>query len=402
VIGMGRRGAVMLAGLGALPVALDSAVNIAFPAISRAFGAPVGGVQWVVIAYVLVEALLLLPAGWLADRVGHGRVFAAGLALTALALVACGLATGFAGLLGARGLQGVGAALVLGSAPALVTLAAADGARVRALGWYNLAIGAGGVLGPLAGGLGVATWGWRTVYLGRVPLAALALALAWPRARDAAPAAGAAPARGSGRGPADPAGFALANLANLLANAALFSVWLLVPYYLIERRGLGPTPAGLLFAVGALATALGAPLGGAVASRAGVRWLPAAALAVEALGLGLVGRLDAGSSPAAVAGALALAGGGLGLFIVPNMHYVMDALPPSHQGRAGSLVTLMRMSGILVGARGAASLYEHRVAARAGDAALAFGDTLTVAAAVAVLAGLLSLAPARAARKEPL
>jgi hypothetical protein len=62
----------------------------------------------------------------------------------------------------------------------------------------------------------------------------------------------------------------------------------------------------------------------------------------------------------------------------------------------------MRMSGILVGARGAASLYEHRVAARAGDAALAFGDTLTIAAAVAVLAGLLSLAPARAARKEPL
>jgi MFS family permease len=396
---IGWRGVVALAGLGVLPVALDSAVNIAFPAITRAFGMPVGAIQWVVIAYVLVEALLLLPAGWLADRLGHRRVFMAGLGLSALAFLACGLATGFGGLLAARGVQGIGAALVLGSAPALVTLAAPDAARVRALGWYNLAIGAGGVLGPLAGGLGVAAWGWRTVYLGRIPLAVLALALAWPRTRIAAPAAAAGPT-GAWRGLRDPAGFARANAANLIANAALFFVWLLVPYYLVERRGLGSGPAGLLFAVGPLATALGAPLGGAVAARRRAWWLPAGALAVEAVGLGLVARLDDASPPAAVALAVGLAGLGLGLFTVPNMHYVMDALPPSHQGRAGSLVTLMRMGGILVGARGAASLYEHRLAARGGIEPSAFADTLLVGAALAALAGALSLAPPRAARKE--
>jgi predicted MFS family arabinose efflux permease len=330
-------------------------------------------------------------------------VFAAGLAVTALALLACGAASSVAALLVARGVQGVGAALALGSAPALVTLAAAGAARTRALGWYNLAIFAGGVLGPLAGGAGVAAWGWRTVYLARVPLAALALGLAWPRARrEVGAPARPAPAGSSLRTLVASPRFARANAANLLANAALFAVWLLVPYYLIDLRGLAPGPAGLLFAVGALATALGAPLGGAAAAWPGARWLPAAALGLEALGLGLVARLDGGSSPAAIGLALAVGGGGLGLFTVPNMHDVMGALPPTHQGRAGSLVALMRMGGILVGARLTALVYDLRVAHRmagpspAAAAGGAFGDTFVAAAAVAVLAAGLSLpGPAR-------
>jgi MFS family permease len=161
------------------PVTLDSAVNIAFPAISAAFAVPVSAIQWIVIAYILTDACLILPAGRLADRVGHRRVFAAGLAITGTALLLCGTARSFGGLLAARALQGAGAALVFGSAPALVTLATPEALRQRALGWFNLAFGVGIVVGPLLGGVLAAAWSWRAVYLVRVPLAALALFLTW-------------------------------------------------------------------------------------------------------------------------------------------------------------------------------------------------------------------------------
>jgi MFS family permease len=400
---------VALASAGTLPVILDSAVNIAFPAISAAFAAPVGAIQWVVIAYVFTDAALLLPAGWLADRLGHRRVFAAGLAVTGVALALCGAAPAFGWLVGARVLQGVGAALVMGTAPALVTLASPDAVRGRALGSYHLAVGLGAVIGPLAGGGAVAAWGWPAVYWGRVPLAALALV--W--ACSTPGAAGRPEPRGGARTfppLADPRGFAVANAANLLANTALFFVWLLVPYYLLGRRGLQPGPGGLLFAIGPLATALGAPLGGRAVEWLSPRRLAALALGLEALGLGLTSRLDAAASPAAIALALALAGGGAGLFSVPNMHYVMAALPRGYQGSAGSLVVLMRMGGILTGARlatwiHAGRLAAHREAGRPGEAAeaLAFADAFGVAAAIAAAAMCVSLLPPRreAGRARP-
>ena len=317
-------------------------------------------------------------------------MFGAGLGVTALALALCGTASSFGTLLAARALQGVGAALVYASAPALVTLRTPDGLRQRALGWYHLVSGIAITAGPLLGGVLVAAWGWRAVYLARVPLALAALALAWgglaadPPARvDRAPAGG---------GTVDRRTFVVANAANLVANAALFFVWLLVPYYLLGARGLTAPVAGLLFALGTLGTAVAAPAGARAAERWGGRPVAALALAVESLGLWLTSRLDAGSSPVAIGLALALAGAGVGLFAAPNMHYVMSALPRDRQGLAGSLVMLMRMAGIVVGAWLATWLYEGRLAAH-GAADLAFRDALGVAAAIAAVALVLSLVP---------
>jgi MFS family permease len=382
---------VAVASFGTIPVALDAAVNIAFPAISAAFDVPVAAIQWVVIAYVLTDAVLLLPAGRLADRVGHRAVFAAGLALTGVALLLAGAAPAFGALLAARVLQGTGAALVFGSAPALVTLATPESRRPRALGWYNLAVGVGIVLGPLAGGALVGVGGWRAVYWSRVPLAAAALLLAWRWLPRAAPGPAAPTGEPAAPPIADRRMFVVANAVNLLANVALFFVWLLVPYYLLERRGLAPAAGGLVFAAGTLATAVGAPLGAWGAARVGARGLMPVALLTETLGLYLTSRLDAGSSLAPIALALALAGGGVGLFTVPNMHYVMGALPRARQGWAGSLVVLMRMGGILVGARLAALVYGS------GAEADAFRDAFRVAAVIALVAAVLTLVPPRRA-----
>jgi MFS family permease len=392
--------------LGVLTIFLDSAVNIAFPAISVAFGVPDTSIQWVVLTYVVTFAGALIHAGRLADRVGHARVFRAGLALTGLAHVLCGLAPVWGWLLGARIAQGLGAALVMASAPALVTLATDAARHGRVLGQLGLAASLGMVLGPLAGGALVGAFGWRVVYLGRLPLVALALGLGRglrPAREAGAPAVadlGAEAAGPSAERVTDIRTLVFANAANLLANAALFAVWLLVPYYLLDRRGFSAGLGGLLFAAGPLAWACGSPIGGRLTDRGAGRWLAPLALTVEGLGLWLTGRLDDRASPAAVVAALGIGGFGYGLFVIANMHYVMGALPRARQGVAGSLVSLMRTAGIVLGASLTTAVYAARLSAHAalgpGSAAAAFGDAFRLAAAIAGVATLLCLASPRA------
>jgi MFS family permease len=190
----------------------------------------------------------------------------------------------------------------------------------------------------------------------------------------------------------------LANAAHLLANAALFAVWLLVPYYLLDRRGFSAALGGLLFTAGPLAWACGSPIGGRLADRGAGRWLAPLALTGQAVGLWLTGRLGDAAGPAAIVAALGLGGFGYGLFVVVNTHYVMGALPRARQGEAGSLVTLMRTAGIVVGASVTTAVYAARLTAhanlgRAQADALAFADAFGVAAALAVGATLLCLVP---------
>jgi hypothetical protein len=198
----------------------------------------------------------------------------------------------------------------------------------------------------------------------------------------------------------------VANAAHLLANAALFAIWLLVPYYLIDRRGFPAGLGGLLFAVAPLAQGCATPLGGRLADRGLGGWLAPVALAVEASGLWLTGGLGDATSPTSIAAALGLAGFGSGLFIVANMHYVTGALTADRQGVAGSLVSLMRTGGIVVGANVATAVYAARLGAHAAlgeraAASAAFADAFGVAAAIAAAAALLSLTPPRPGSPRP-
>jgi MFS family permease len=395
-------------GLASLGVTLDTAVNAAFPAISAAFDVPVGGIQGVVLSYILPFSLALVPAGRLADRTGHLRVLRVGLAGSALAYLACGLAEHFGTLLAARAFQGLTAALVFASAPALVTLGIGEGRRGTALGAFNFVSTGGMVLGPLAGGLLVARLGWPWVFLGRVPLVLVAWILVESRVfggdrrrvadRDAAAGPGMAATGSRVRfGPAatDWPTLVRTGLANLLANAALFAVWLLGPYYLVVDRKLGAAAGGALLAIAPFVWAAVAPLSGQLADRGFGRRLAGMGLLVEAGGLGLISTLDAESSLPAVALALALAGSGIGLFVVPNMRDLMGALGPAQQGMAGALFMLTRNLGLVLGASLWSALYGIRLAARrSGDMgaapAAAFGDTFLAAALVALVAAALA------------
>lgn len=167
------------AGLGFVVVLLDvSVVNIALERFRNAFHADVPDLQWIVNAYTLTFAALLLTAGALGDRFGSRRVFTAGFAVFTAASVACGLSMDLRAMLVARVLQGLGAALLVPSSLSLVQKSFIDAVeRSRAVGLWA---GAGGVAlaaGPVVGGSLVMHMGWRSIFLINLPLGLTGIAL---------------------------------------------------------------------------------------------------------------------------------------------------------------------------------------------------------------------------------
>ncbi len=454
VLGTTRwRPTALVAGAAGLLISLDTTVNIAFPAITAAFTLRVSQIQWVVISYVLTYASLLLTTGRLGDVFGHRRVVTAGLVLTSIGVAACGVAPHFGLFLGARVVQGLGAALVLGAAPALVTLVASEGDRSRALGRFQLGVALGAAIGPALGGVLVSSTSWRSVYLFRAPVALVVLAvliavvpggrvvrsataslgtidlggaltvgaalaallLALSRVRDAG---WASPLVVGGlvvaltlfavwvaieRRATEPVvdlrllanpSFSLANALNLVANATMFAIWLLAPYYLVNVRGLSTIIGGIVLGMAPLATALSAPVAGWLDGRVSTGRLCTVGLALEAVGLGTVALVDGHTPLVLVSGAFALVGLGIGLFTVPNLSYVMGSIPRARQGVAGGLSQMMRTVGVVSGVTFASLFFDTRQRAHGGgtDAFVpAFRDVFVLAATMCGAATAASL-----------
>jgi MFS family permease len=385
---------VLLAALGALLVSLDSAINIALPAMAAAFGVPTAAIRWVIICYVLTYALTAFAAGVLADRLGPRPVFTVGLWLCAASFVGYALAQSYGTVLLLRVAQGVGSGMVYGTAPALVTLSLPPARHGRGLGAMSLGIGVGLGVGPVLGGLLVDGFGWPAAFVFRAPLFVGLGLLALTRFGRVA---GAAPA---------PRRLAVPDLLRLpvlrsallafLSQHAQFAVWLLVPFFLVGTLGLSPSAGGAIFVLTPLATALAAPLGGALTDRVGPRWPLRGGLALQAAGLLAIGGVAATTPLALVGASLALVGFGAGLFQVPNLAVMMAAFPPAQQGAAGGLAFLARTLGSAAGVQVAAMLFAARLP-RDGFLA-AFQATFVSAGAVCVLAVGLALLPMRAPR----
>ena len=378
-----------IAAAGAGVISLDSIINVAFPAMAAAFAEPPERVRWVIVCYVFTYSLTAFCGGALADRIGHARVFRTGLALTAVSLALGGLAGTFDRLLAARVMQGVAGGLVYGTAPGIVTLAATPRARGRALGFLNAGIGVGFTVGPLVAGFLVAQFGWRSTFYVRVPIALVVfgwalVALPATRGEGTRLVAAADVLRRTVLAPG-----ALA----FVANASIFSVWLLAPFYLVLVRGLDATTAGLLFTLTPLGTALAAPVAGAAADRLGGRLPMIGGLVLEALGLLLLSRADAATATAIIAGALFAAGFGLGAFQVPNMAMIMSAFSGAQQGVAGGFAFLARTLGVVSGVLVLAGLF----AARRESVGLqtAFSEAFLTAAIAVALAAVAAAARRR-------
>ncbi len=386
--------------LGTLVVPFDSAVNVAFPAIIRAFALPIPAIQWVVIAYTLTYAALMLVFGRVGDMLGHRRVFLFGTGCSAAAFLWCAAAPSYPWLLAARVAQGVGAALALSCGPALATSLYPEAQRSRILGLYTMVFGIGGAAGSLLAGVLVQRFGWQAVFWFRAPLSLAAFLCAWglPAALPTGPreyfdALGAAflvlatAALLLGLNRLQPGGwaapflalfvvaaigfvarerraafpiidlhcfrdldFSLLNAGHVLVSLAGFSVPLLVPFFLDRVAALPAPEVGAMLAVSSLGTALAALAAGRLAGRIAPRRLALAGAAATALGQVLIG--TAGPAPGLpLFGVwLFLQGSGLGLFQVAYFEIATATLPRENRGVAGSLVMMTRTMGIVIGA----------------------------------------------------
>ncbi|MEU2107938.1 DHA2 family efflux MFS transporter permease subunit [Streptomyces sp. NPDC019507] len=176
--------------LGSSMAMLDSTVvNVALPHIGEDLDADLAELQWIVNAYMLTLAGLILLGGALGDRYGRRRVFVVGVVWFALASLACGLAPNAPVLIVARALQGVGGALLTPGSLALIQASFHPDDRAKAVGLWSGFGGVGAAVGPFVGGWLVDGPGWRWVFLLNVPLAVLCVPVALrhvPESRDPA------------------------------------------------------------------------------------------------------------------------------------------------------------------------------------------------------------------------
>jgi EmrB/QacA subfamily drug resistance transporter len=162
-------------------------VNVALPALQTNLNATVVDVQWVVEAYALFLAALLLAGGSLGDHFGRKRIYSIGVAVFALASIGCGLAANINQLIIARAAQGVGGALLVPGSLAIISASFKDEARGKAIGTWSGFTAITAAIGPVFGGWLIEHVSWRAVFFINVPLAAIVLALVFlhvPESRD--------------------------------------------------------------------------------------------------------------------------------------------------------------------------------------------------------------------------
>ncbi|MBO9524250.1 MAG: MFS transporter [Nocardioidaceae bacterium] len=386
-------------------VGLDTTVvNVGLPAIGRGLDTGTRGLEWVVDAYTIVLAGLLITSGALADRFGRRRVFRTGLVVFGLASVAGAVAPGLGTLVAARALQGVGASMLSPVALAIVVNVMPDPReRARAIGIWASVFGLSMAAGPLVGGALVTGLGWRWVFWVNVPVVLLALALTAvvvpesraPRARALdlpgqallvllvggvvallieGPHTGwGSPAVLAGgvlavlvgialavveRRRAEPLvdldlfrrrSFAGAVLGAVLVFVALSTALLLNTLYLQHVRGSSALEAGAATLPMALGATVCAPWSGRLVGRVGPR--PPLLLAggfLVAGGLCLVGLGD-GTPVALLLAAYLLIGIGFGFANAPLTNTAVGGLPPARAGVAGGMTSTARQVGAALG-----------------------------------------------------
>jgi EmrB/QacA subfamily drug resistance transporter len=411
-------------------VILDVAiVNVALPSIQRSLGFSDTGLQWVVNAYTLTFAGFLMLGGRACDLFGRREVFLAGTAMFGVASAICAVADSQALMLGARGLQGLGAATISPAGLAIITSSFAEGGeRNRALGVWGAMAGLGGSSGALFGGILTQSLGWPAIFVVNIPVAAgvllarrvvprgepvhgrsfdaagavlitagltvLAYAivrtdtLGWGSPGVLLPAAGAlallavfALYEGRiARDPLIPLGIfrrpliRSSNLVMALLYAAAFSMWFFVSLFLQNVHGLDALEAGLVF----LPLTLGFFVASTFSPRLVQRFGPANTLALGlfggAVGLALLGDVGTGDNylelviPAGVITTL-----GFGTAFVPVMIASVQGVAPSESGLASGLINTSRLVGGTLGlailSTLAASFASSRADAGAGAAA---------------------------------
>jgi EmrB/QacA subfamily drug resistance transporter len=394
---LSRRSALVITSLASfLTPFMGSSMNLALPAISREFSLKAVSLGWVASAYMLAAAVCLVPMGRLADLVGRKKVFSWGVVAYTISSAILALSPSAAILIAFRVGQGIGGAMVFGTAVALLSSAFPAGDRGRALGINTAATYSGLSLGPVVGGILTQQLGWRSLFWTQVPIGLLIIVLVvrnlrgdWAEARGErfdlagsaffgltllalmygfsklpsglgagltlAGAAGAAAFVARERRAETPVFdirlltrnrvYGFSNLAALIHYCATSALSFLVSLYLQYIKGLGPQSAGLVLVAQPIVMTAFSPLAGKLSDRKDPRVLASAGMALSSLGLLVFAFLGTGTTLAAVVAGLLLVGFGFALFSSPNTNAVMGSVENKYYGVASATLGTMRLVG---------------------------------------------------------
>lgn len=438
-----RRLALWLVAGGMFMAVLDATiVNVALPAMRTDLHATVGGLAWIVDAYTLSMAALILAGGILADRWGSKRVYLLGLAVFAAASAICGGAVTVAWLVAARFAQGAGAALFLPASLAIVRGVFHDPEeRSKAIATWAGIASVAAAIGPVAGGVLVGGFGWRSVFFVNLPTGLLALVLtAWivpdrsvqrartfdwagqiasivmlgalcfaaiefPERSIASPAVWLAGVIAAGsaiawflierrvRDPMVPlvwfrnAVFVAANLVGCLVYVGYFGMLFVLSLYLHGAYGLDARQTGLALLPVAASLSAGNVIAGRLQGHLSPHRLIATSLLFAALSVPLAAELlVVHAAWLTIVTTLAIFGAGTSASVPPMISVVLEQVPESASGVASGLLNALRQLGSLLGVAAASA-----AVALTSNWSNALWSVTILAAAVYVLAAVLAI-----------
>ncbi len=377
-------------------------ITNALPVMATDLGATIEELQWFLNAFTLAFATFILPAAALGDRVGRRTVFIAGIAVFSAASVLTALSTEPSMVIGARAVQGLGAAAIMPLSLTLLAGSVPERLRPAAIGIWGGVSGLGVALGPLVGGLIIEGWNWQSIFWVNVPIGILAIPLALAvlpdtrgerrpldlpgvflaglgvlgvvygivRGNEAGwTSAEVLASLGSGAvllvafivwearttAPVLPLSlfrdrsFSVANAVGLTFSFGMFGSIFLLVQFLQVVQGHSALEAGLMTTPWTIAPMVVAPIAGFIAPRTGTRALMVAGLGAQSVALfWIAGVLSADVSFATLVPPFVVAGVGMGLVFAPMATAVLARMPERHHAKAsGTNSTLREVGGAL-------------------------------------------------------
>ncbi|WP_440960351.1 MFS transporter [Paenibacillus nitricinens] len=397
-----------------------SIVNIALPELSKQLKLPMAQIEWVTTGYLMAICAAILFFGKLGDIVGKIRIFKIGTIVFVIGSMLCGFSLSLPTLLASRVIQAIGASMTMANSQGIVTDIFPANERGKALGFIGTFVSLGSIAGPSLGGIMVSTLGWEYIFWVNIPIGVIAILLGWKvlpkdltRTKSTIDVPGsllfaifiislfAGLLLGQQLGYGDslivtalivaivsfiaflwtelrrkepllqlslfknPL-FSLSILCGFLVFTANFCFNIIAPFYAQNMLNLSPFEAGFLLMLLPICMVVVAPISGALSDKIGSEFLTFAGLVVMVIAQFGLAELHEGSSVVLVGVWIAMLGIGSGLFQSPNNSLVMSKVPRTQLGSAGSVNSLVRNVGMVVGITIATTILFHVMSSEAG------------------------------------
>lgn len=397
-----------------------SIVNIALPVLVKQLHLPLAQVEWVTTIYLMSICTAILFFGKLGDIAGKIKIFKIGMVVFIFGSLLCGLSSSLPFLIASRVIQAIGASMTMANSQGIVTDIFPSTERGKAIGLIGTFVSLGSIAGPSLGGIIVSTLGWEYIFWVNVPIGLIAIILGWKvlpsdfikvKSKIDIPGsllfavfiialfaglllgqqlgygdsliilslivAGAAFIAFIGVELRSPhpllqlslfrnSLFSLSILCGFLVFAANFCFNIIAPFYAQNMLELSPFYAGFLLMLFPICMVVISPISGALSDKIGSEALTFAGLIVMVIAQFGLARLHDGSSVVLVGVWIAMLGIGSGLFQPPNNSLIMSKVPRTQLGSAGSVNSLVRNVGMVVGITLATTILFHEMSSKSG------------------------------------